>query len=511
MKAISPSQQKRLLLHQPGGRKLNKNFYYKETKAFLLVCLFLFVATTSIAQDFNFSDVARTAYADVLELKLTSARDTLAKPKSPAEEYVLGLAEALELLLTEDGARYSQFKSRFEKRLDRTDASVEGQFLKAELHLQWCFVYMKFGHEFDAALQLRKSYLITKELRRKHPDFRPSLKTSGLLNVMIGSVPEKYNWVLDMLDMRGDVTRGLDELVSLKNSDHKLAFEATLWHAFILGFVLQRPDEAINELDKIRANRNNVTASFLTANLYIKNSNSEKALLLINSIEDSLRETPLPYLSYLKGEVLLHKGNYDLARAAYDDFLRIYKGKNYVRDAWYKKGICSWLMGNEAEARRNHAVARSIGEENTEADKYASRALMDESLPPVDLIRLRYLTDGGYYEEAQRLLNSIDGEEYRSGKNKVELHYRSARLYHKSNNLEKAIIFYRRTIEASGNSEWYFAPNACLQLGYIAIEQNRSSAAREYFKRALTYKRHEYKNSIDSKARSALDQLKDSR
>jgi tetratricopeptide (TPR) repeat protein len=213
----------------------------------------------------------------------------------------------------------------------------------------------------------------------------------------------------------------------------------------------------------------------------------------------------------LKGEVLLHKGNYDLARAAYNDFLRIYKGKNYVRDAWYKKGICSWLIGNQAEAHRDHAVARSIGEENTEADKYASRALMEESLPPVGLIRLRYLTDGGYYQEAQTLLNSINADGYQSEKNKVELHYRSARLYHKLNDLEKAIFLYSRTVEASGDSEWYFAPNACLQLGYIAMEQNRSSAAREYFKRALTYKRHEYKNSIDSKARSALDQLKDRR
>jgi tetratricopeptide (TPR) repeat protein len=475
-----------------------------------MVCLFLFIAVKSTAQDFNFSSAARDAYEDVLQLKLQPARDSLAKTQSLSEEYVLALAEALELLLTEDGSKYAEFESRFEKRLDQKNNSVDGQFLKAELHLQWCFVYLKFGHEFDAALQLRKSYLITKELRRKHPQFRPALKTSGLLNVMIGSVPDKYNWVLDMLDMHGDVTRGLDELVSLRNSDHTLAFEATLWHAFILGFILQRPDVAIDELEKVPLKNNNITA-FLAANLYIKNSNSESALSLITSIQDSLGGTTLPYLSYLKGEVLLHKGNYDLAAAAYEDFLSAYKGKNYVRDAWYKKGICFWLMGNESKAKQDLAVARSVGEETTEADKYASRALMEESLPPLDLIQLRYFTDGGYFQEAQRLVNGIKEDGYSFQKYNVELHYRKARLYHKMNDLKRAVSSYAKTIEASGDSDWYFAPNACLQLGYIAVQENRSSEAREYFERALSYKRHEYKNSIDSKAKSALDQLKDRR
>ncbi len=32
--------------------------------------------------------------------------------------------------------------------------------------------------------------------------------------------------------------------------------------------------------------------------------------------------------------------------------------------------------------------------------------------------------------------------------------------------------------------------------------------AKKYFEQALSYKRHEYKSSIDSKSRSALEQLK---
>jgi hypothetical protein len=60
----------------------------------------------------------------------------------------------------------------------------------------------------------------------------------------------------------------------------------------------------------------------------------------------------------------------------------------------------------------------------------------------------------------------------------------------------------------AGDHNWYFAPNACLQIGYILQASNKDAEAKSYFQLALKYKRHEYKNSIDSKAKSALEQLK---
>jgi TolA-binding protein len=91
---------------------------------------------------------------------------------------------------------------------------------------------------------------------------------------------------------------------------------------------------------------------------------------------------------------------------------------------------------------------------------------------------------------------------------KLNLIIERARLYHKVNNLADAKLYYGKTIELNGSSNWYFAPNACLQLGYIMIQENNKAAAEEYFERALSYKKHEYKNSIDTKAKTAIAQLK---
>ena len=89
-----------------------------------------------------------------------------------------------------------------------------------------------------------------------------------------------------------------------------------------------------------------------------------------------------------------------------------------------------------------------------------------------------------------------------------EYHYRFARLYHKLNQLTDAKKFYAQAIDLAGTESWYFAPNACLQLGYIFRDEGNLEEAQKYFNKAMSYKKHAYKNSIDSKAKSALAQLK---
>jgi len=74
--------------------------------------------------------------------------------------------------------------------------------------------------------------------------------------------------------------------------------------------------------------------------------------------------------------------------------------------------------------------------------------------------------------------------------------------------LDAAKTDYQKVIDINGDANWYYAPNACLQMGYILAYEKNNEQAEEYFEMALSYKKHEYKNSIDTKARSALAQLK---
>jgi len=479
-------------------------------KASLTACLFLLLCVHTYAQEWTFDARSQQAYDLVMNLQTEEARALLPEPKTAQEHYVVALSESIELLLTEDGGRYSEFEDHFEALLDRKTklSSVEDLFLQAEIGLQWAFVHLKFGHEFDAALNLRQAYQTTQEIKQRFPKFTAIQKTSGLLDVIIGSVPEKYDWILGLLDMEGSVEAGIHELESIRQSDHALAFESSLLYALTQGFVLQKPDVALTEAKLLlEQHPSNRLALFLGAAVAIKNNQSADALNWLTRLNELQAGIPLYYADYLRGEVYLHKAEYLNAISGYRWFINHYKGQNYMKDAHYKIGMCYWLNGNVSDAQVLFKQAKTIGKEATEADKYAARSLAEDEMPNIKLTQARYYTDGGYYPEAESLLHDVNPQDLVTLRDKVEFAYRKARLAHRTNQINQAKEFYQQTIKQNGEEPWYFAPNSCLQLGYIYRDENNLALAKEFFTKALGYKKHEYKNSIDSKAKSALTQL----
>ena len=485
-----------------------------------MVCLFLLLtcnvarstSTASFADvDWKFDDPTQKAYELVLNLQLDEVHQLIPAPGTAQQHYVVALAEALELLITEDGEKYTEYEDRFSKRLERkTKLNVpDDLFLQAEIRMHWTFVYLKFGHEFDAALNLRQAYLTIEEIRNKFPRFQAINKTSGLLEVIIGSVPQKYNWVLGLLNMEGSTKTGLDELEAIRLSNSPLAFEANLIHALIQGFLLQQPAAGINEISSLRAKYpKNRLALFLGSALAMKNNQSENALVMLDSLSRYSDGVPLYYSDYLRGEIYLHKAEYLNSISSYRWFINHYNGQNGIKDAHYKIGLCYWLNGNTNDAEEIFKQAKSRGKEASEADKYAARSLAEAELPHVKLTKARYAIDGGYYERAQQILDSLQPQEIPTKRDQVEYFYRKARLSHKLNDTKAAKAFYQQSIDLSGDEEWYYAPNACLQLGYIVWNEGDATLAKSYFNKAMSYSKHEYKNSIDSKAKSAIAQIK---
>lgn len=478
-----------------------------------MVCLFLFTflpLSNAFSQNWVLDAPTKKAYDLVLNLHPAEALALIPEPKTAQEIYVTSLAKTIELLLTEDRDLYAQYGDHHEDVQGKRSKSslAEDLFLQAEIRLQWTFNYLKFGHEIDAAWSLRQAYLNMEDCRTKFPDFLPIKKTAGLLHIIIGSVPEKYNWVLGLLDMKGEVDMGLSELQSVRETDNVFALEADLLYVLAQGFILQETDAAMTEMrNLLKRYPESRLVNYLGAAIAIKNSQSEEAITLLHKLETLEKETPFAYAYYLKGEAYLNKGDYTNSIAAYRFFINHYAGQNYIKDAHYKIGLCYLLNGNESDALTLFKTAKSKGIEETEADKYAARSLSEDELPNITLSKIRYLTDGGYYTKAQQVLDSIRSPEIPTKRDHVEYYYRKARLAHKKNELEVAEKNYLEAIKTNESSPWYFAPNACLQLGYIYMDRKNYTLARDYFENARAYKKHEYKNSIDGKAKAALDHL----
>jgi tetratricopeptide (TPR) repeat protein len=451
------------------------------------------------------------AFAHILNLQFNEARAAAQKLPLLPSIYYSSLADMVELLVLEKPALFAAYETQWESRLNKLSTatpSAEKYYTLAELRLQWAVINLKFGHELQAAWQLRQSYLAAQACRQQHPHYEPIRKTWGILNIMLGTVPDKYQWVLRMLNLRGSVEGGLLELNRVSRTAQVHGAEARILLALSQSYLLQQNETALALLEEMAQTHPAQLVWFLASAIALKSGQAGKAQTFLDSLIRPAQPCPIPYAHYLRGEALLASGNYNQAIQAYRQFIADYDGENFVKDAWYKTGVCYALANDSLQAEACFGKAKKEGTNRTEADRYAQAQLNDSPWPHPVIAKLRYATDGGYYQQALKLAQQHARDSFPSKKDSVEFLYRTARLYHKLAYTDTCLVLYQQTIESAGPHAWYFAPNACLQTGYILKQRGDYAEAEKYFRKALTYSGHPYKNSIDSKAQAALASLK---
>jgi tetratricopeptide (TPR) repeat protein len=472
-----------------------------------------FAAALPIDGAWQFDSELQKIYQLVINLQ-TDKADALLKDIHTNELhkiYVQSFNETLHILITEDHKKFAQIDQSFKERvkyIESLPVSAETLFLQAELALQKGFCYLNLGQEINAVLSIRKAYQLAADCMRRYPDFIPVRKTSGVIQVMVGTVPEKYQWFMSLLGMRGTVAAGQKQLTELKNSKSSLSSEATILLYTIKGFINQQFKESADGISAILKDQpDNRLLLFIGVNMLVKDARSEEALHLIREIDRQTTGLPMPYIDYLHAEILLQKGDYKNAVAHYERFIRSFPSHSFKKDAYYKIALCHWLQYDVAAANANFEKAKVTGTDKAEPDRYAARQLETGEFPNRKLLQVRFSTDGGYYEMATQQLSSISPAGLKSIKDQTEYYYRKARLAHHLGEIADAKIFYQQSIDMTNDNPWYFGANSALNMGYIAKAQKDYDSARKYFQLALSFPKHEYKNSIDSKARTELEWL----
>ena len=490
---------------------------YDLPKAGIIACFFLLsFSSFGIDRIWIFDPDIQKAYQLVLNLQTDQAYAELNKINSKRSElhklYVLSLCETVDVLITEDAKKFEKIDANFKERLRYLQSlapSAETLFLEAELNLQRGFNLINLNQELNAVFAIKAAYNSAQECLKKYPDFIPIKKTSGVIQVMVGSIPDKFHWFMSLLGMKGSVKVGQKQLEELRASKSSLSLEATVLFFTIKGLINQQFEEAAKGIvECLKSDPSNRLLLFLGVNMMMKNSQSEEALGLIHSLDRQTQGLPVYYIEYLRGEILLQKGDYTHAIQAYHKFIKGYKSQSFKKDSYYKISLCYFLQNKRELAQQNFELAKKTGKDIAEPDNVAAAQLREDEFPNAKILKVRFYTDGGYYKEAKETLHSIVPNDLLSSKDQIEFYYRKARLSHKTGELPAAKLFYNQTIDMTGENPWYFAPNSALQLGYIAQSQKDYPAAKKYFEMALAYRHHEYKNSIDGKAKSALETLK---
>ena len=459
----------------------------------------------------------RRAYAEVLKLRPGPARQLLATepPAAPGTLLVADCADFVELLVTQDARRYDATLAAQDARLatlSAAPASPLRDYARAEIRLHQATTQLTFGHEVRGAWSLRQAVVQQAAVVAAYPDFLPARKTLGLCQFGIGSLPGSYHWFLGLLGLSGSVEEGLRNLSRAASQPNDFQVESQILQALVGEAYYKRGPEALALAERLRtAQPDNLLFSYLTITLHKRQHHGEAALAAYRARPGGASYVPLAYLHHLAGDLLLYRGDYSASTAENQQFLREYQGQHYRKDAAFKLYLAAWL-GDEPAATldRYRQQINQAGPLVIEEDIYAQRFYHNAQLLNPVLTRARLLTDGGYYQLALSILQNFILTAAAPARDRLEAPYRRARVWEGLGRADSARADYLRTLRraaALGEPAYYFAPQAALQLGYLAQAAGQKAAARQYFEQAMAYPRHEYKNSTDQKAKLALRQL----
>jgi len=493
----------------------------------LITILLSFILTQSAQANFDFNASCRNAYEQMMLFDFDAAHTILKReknlhPTNKVPQYIEAYIAFWKAALNENLADLELYDNLANTVInaiskDKQKSPFKNYFL-SDLYLRGAYLKAMEKSYMTAAYRFNKAYNLSLKNQKEYPNFIPNKKLIGLMNVGIGSVPKKYNWVLTVFNFEGDLNQGLSELNQLliisahEPKYHYLLSESLLIYSFtMLNFEVNKEKEKdllkIYDWDIIN---NELTknqfmifgkASFLK---HLKKNN--EAIECILSSKPKKASMHFYYLDYMLGECLIYRQD-TLAAKYLSKYVTEYHGLSYRRSACQKWAWTYLLDGNKSEYRKKIKLILTFGDDNRDSDQQATKEAESGISPNVTLLKGRLLFDGGYYGKANQILKSASTKNFTTH-DKIEYIYRFARIYDEWGKQDLAIANYKKCIAIGQNLNYYFAANSALHLGYIYERKGDLKMAKALYQKCLDMDFDEYHNSITQKAKAALNRLK---
>ncbi|KLT64636.1 tol-pal system YbgF family protein [Pedobacter sp. BMA] len=491
----------------------------KCTRLFVLI---LFIASPlSLFANFDFNANCLNAYKSIFELKLGNARAYISteKKQHPNNSIIPLLENYVDyftVLTSESKADFDRLKGNKSIRLDQISdddkASPYYLYAQAEINLQWALIRGRFGEYFNAAMEVKRANALLLENTNKFPNFHLNYKGLGLINAVLGNLPEgALKTALSTFGIKGNLQTGLNMFERLADNLPKSTYEpfyeeVVFYYAYVLTDVAHSPSAYFKTMKYTeRIADTSLLKSYLRSYVCIKNSHSEEAISILSKKPDGGLYQSFPYLDYLEGVARLNKLDLS-ATLCFNRFLQSNKGVNFIKDANLHLAWISLLKGDKSGYSAYCTKAINNGYSYMEKDKQAKNDAI-ALIPNVDLLRARLLFDGGYFGKALQILDNKKTADYPNDRDKIEFNYRLGRIYDDLGKDDQALAAYQNAISLGKNQKYYFAANAALQMGKVYEQKNNIAKAREAFNLAISMKNHEYESSIESQAKAGLKRI----
>lgn len=488
-------------------------------KKCILTSVFAFTLL-NLSANFNYNQNCKLIYEKIYSLRFSEARTIILQeqeenPNNKLPYLYQNHIEFLTLLIGQDRNEYKTFKKKQSERINNIKAgnrlSPYYLYSQSEIYFQWAVLKFYFEDYWGAAFDLFKSYKLIQENSKLYPSFYLNNKIGGIYNLLLGTIPENYKWITNLVGVKGDIKQGLKDLEcyyqGCKGDDKKDESIALLVLAY--NNFCSENDEAIQFLNNHCNEDSSSTLVTLFKTLALSHASKNDELIdLLEGFQQGENEYPLPFLDYMQGIAKLYRMD-DGAISFLEKYTNYNGQQNFIKAAYQKIGWYYFLKGDSNKSSDAFANVNKYGRDFVDADKQAEKELVPlDSLNRI-LIASRLLFDGGYYAKAKTLLlSNADSDRYITIRQKIEYLYRLARVCHKLHDYDNAEKYYQLVINTSGNQLYYYKPFSFLQLGLISEQEKEFKLAECYFNKCLSVKKLEYKNSIEQKAKAGLNRIK---
>jgi hypothetical protein len=504
--------------------------------------------TSETFAQLRFSNTELQAYQCYEKFDFKAANLLLTNLKEPKITSILleNYSDFLQLLFSENEKLYSQLIDNEAIRLlklEKFENDTTFLMCQAEIKLQWAFIHLKFGHEWQAFQGVRQSFKLLKESEKLYPNFIAPQKSLGLLYILLSAVPEQYQWALSVFGLTGNEKLGVNYLQNVakqKTENSQISNSSNSFYAkeaqFILlltqTLILKQTENALitvqnYELDKkLLSEKENLLQTIILSWTYLKLGRAKKLINLTSQPILESKKNTLPLLYYFYAEALLLTNDLIISEKYYTYYLNLLQNNSsntsqenlYIKDCYYKLFLIYYLSNNITKAKESLLLILLKGNLKTAADRYANNFAKKnvEKLVFIhkDLLVVRLLTDGGEYETALEKLIKIDTNNLQVSLEKAEYYYRKARILHKQKKYQMALNHYQIVVDLHSknaqtyNNCSYFIPNSCLQIALLHKDIFRNNEKAKYYAKLVDgYQDYDYQKSIQQEAKQLLRKL----
>ncbi len=490
-----------------------------------IACAFqLFFLLSTQAQKYTYSYSANSilAIGAIEKLQLEKARTLLAdeRKKTPdniALDYLDDCVDYYELITTGDKNRQTILEKNKSNRISRLQklalANAQAAYAEAEIALHWSILKLMQNEYVGGAMELRTAYQLHQKNFVTFPQFNATQKSLGFIKAILGSLPDNYHWILNIVGLKGNYKEGM-ALIETYLAQPKFTAEQSLdkqqatYYYVLLNFYYGNKQLAwVHAQQHTTDYAENTLSCYLRAFMASRSAQTDEAIAVLNKRPRGADYSKYADLDLVMGYAKLNKLEAD-ADIEFKKFVTFSKNGSLKKDAYRRLSWSEWIRHDTVKyltyKRLSDHASSTKDDEDIQIDKELEKGIY----PNAEVLKSRLLFDGGYYAQAENTIKMVVPGTLQSPFQQAEYYYRYGRIMQEQKKYAKAIEYFTESINIAEKKGLYFAPYSALQLGNVYTRLGYPQTAAYYYNKAISYKNYKDQGYITQKAKQALTESK---